>query len=54
MREAISIADLCGKYGLKLARFYCWKDHLRNNAPEIFDNRSQKSMRIASRAKKDE
>lgn len=39
MSGAISIADLCRKYDVKLARFYYWKDQLINSAPEIFENR---------------
>ena len=42
-----------GKYDLNPARFYHWKDHLMNNAPEIFENRGQKINEDRIRAEKD-
>ena len=39
MSGIVSVADLCGKYDIKPARFYYWKDQLLNSEPEIFENR---------------
>jgi transposase-like protein len=48
MNGTISITDLCRKYDLKPARFYYWKDQVMNSAPEIFENRGERLMRIES------
>ena len=53
MGSTILVSDRCRKYDLKPARFYCWKDHLLNSAPEIFENRGQKADEERIRAEKD-
>ena len=53
MSGTISVADLCGKYDLKPARFYYWKDQLLKSAPEIFENRGQKVDEDRIKAEKD-
>ena len=53
MSGTISVSDLCRKYDLKPARFYYWKDHLLNSAPEIFENRGRKMDDDFIRAEKD-
>ena len=49
----IQISDLCRKHDLKPARFYYWKDHLLNSAPEIFENRGRKVDEDRIKAEKD-
>ena len=53
MSGTISVSDLCRKYDLKPARFYYWKDHLLNSAPEIFENRGRKVDEDRIRMEKD-
>ena len=53
MSGTLSVADLCGEYDLKPARFYYWKDQLLNSAPEIFENRGRKVDEERIRAEKD-
>jgi transposase-like protein len=53
MSGTVSASDLCRKHDLKPARFYYWKDHLLNSAPEIFENRGRKMDEDRIRAEKD-
>ena len=53
MSGTISVADLCGKYDLKPARFYYWNDQLLKSAPEIFENSGQKVDEDRIKAEKD-
>ena len=42
MKVTTSVADLCRKYYIGTARFYCWEDLLMNSAKEIFEDRGRK------------
>jgi hypothetical protein len=47
MKVTTSVADLCKKYYIGTARFYCWEDLLMNSAKEIFEDRGLKSYKAS-------
>ena len=42
MNGTISVADLCWKCGIIIARFYYWKDQLMKSAKKIFEDCGRK------------